>query len=329
MSNFTITIVGTGVIGTSLGLGLKQKGDSLYVIGHDKELACGKEAAKMGAFDKIEWNLVNACEEANLIILAIPLNGVKPTLEAIAPYLKEGVVISDTTSNKVSTLAWAKELLPDHAHFIGGNPVVNSAGLGYKNASVELFKGRLYCLTPAATASEDAVQMMVNFVDLLGADTFFIDPAEHDGLIAATEYLPNLLGLTLIETVSQQISWRETRKLAGGLFRQTTAGADGNPDALAEIFLQNSDTLVHWLDQYTAKLSQLRSLLVDDKTTHETLAQAIDKTVVARLNWLEDFEKGDFTDPELVSPKVERPNFMAQMIGFGRLRRNDSNPPKK
>ena len=69
MSNFTVTIVGTGVIGTSMGLALKQQGDSLYVVGHDKELGRGKEAAKMGAFDKVEWNLINACEAANLAYL--------------------------------------------------------------------------------------------------------------------------------------------------------------------------------------------------------------------------------------------------------------------
>ncbi|MEW5961734.1 MAG: prephenate dehydrogenase/arogenate dehydrogenase family protein, partial [Chloroflexota bacterium] len=90
MSNFTITIVGTGVIGASLGLALKQSQEPLRVLGHDKDLLHAKAGVKQGAFDRAEWNLVNACEPADLIILAIPLNGIRATLAAIAPYLKPG-----------------------------------------------------------------------------------------------------------------------------------------------------------------------------------------------------------------------------------------------
>ena len=76
MSTFTITIVGTGVIGTSLGLALKQKDESLRLVAHDKDLGNAKAAAKLGAFDKVEWNLINACDQADLIMLAIPLSGI-------------------------------------------------------------------------------------------------------------------------------------------------------------------------------------------------------------------------------------------------------------
>ena len=100
MSNFTITIVGAGVIGTSLGLALKQGQDPPRLLVHDKALANANAAVKKGAFDKAEWNLVNACEKADLIFLAIPLDGIRPTLEAIAPYLKENCVISDTSRRR-------------------------------------------------------------------------------------------------------------------------------------------------------------------------------------------------------------------------------------
>ena len=79
MSDFTITIIGTGVIGTSIGLALKQQKDPMRVLGHDKDLTYAQAGVKMGAFDKAEWNLVNACEKADLIILAIPFNGIRST----------------------------------------------------------------------------------------------------------------------------------------------------------------------------------------------------------------------------------------------------------
>ncbi|MCB0193318.1 MAG: prephenate dehydrogenase/arogenate dehydrogenase family protein [Anaerolineae bacterium] len=329
MSTFTITIVGTGVIGTSLGLALKQKDESLRLVAHDKDLGNAKAAAKLGAFDKVEWNLINACDQADLIMLAIPLSGIQFTLKAIADDLKQNVVISDTAASKAIVSTWAEELLPDHAHYVGGNPLVRPTGLGYENAAADLFHGKLYCLTPSASANEQAVQLMVDIIALLGAEAFFLDPAEHDGLTAATEYLPTLLSVALMRTLTQQKTWREQRKLAGQRFEQVTSGAVGDPDSLRDGFLENSDSLTRWLDLTIAHLQQLRSLIAAGHESEETLAQIIDQAVVERTNWMVDVDKGRFTDPELASPKVERPGFLQQMIGFGGFRRRDSDPSKK
>ncbi|MCB0209705.1 MAG: prephenate dehydrogenase/arogenate dehydrogenase family protein [Anaerolineae bacterium] len=329
MTMFTITIVGTGVIGTSLGLALKQKDSSLRLVGHDKDLSHAKAAAKLGAFDKVEWNLINACDQADLIILAIPLSGIHFTLKAIAGDLKQNVVISDTATSKAIVSTWAEELLPTHAHYVGGNPLVHPVGLGYENATADLFRGKLYCLTPSSSTSEQAIQMMVDIVALLEAETFFLDPAEHDGLTTATEYLPAVLSVALMRTLTQQKSWREQRKLAGHQFEQVTSGAVGDPDSLRDGFLENSDALTRWLDLTIAHLQQLRALIAAGHESDETLAQLIDQTVVERTNWLIDVDKGKFTDPELSSPKVERPGFFQQMIGFGTFRRRDSDSSKK
>ena len=329
MSNFTITIVGTGVIGTSLGLALKQKYESLRLIGHDKDLGNAKAAVKLGAFDKSEWNLINACDQADLIILAIPLSGIRPTLEAIAGDLKPNAVISDTATSKLIVSTWAKELLPEQIHYVGGNPLVRPVGSGYEYATADLFKDKLYCLTPAPSANEKAVQLMTDIAALLGAETFFLDPAEHDGLTTATEYLPSLLSVALVRTLAQQKSWREQRKLAGQLFEQVSSGAAGDPDSLRDGFLENGDSLTRWLDLTIAHLQQIRSLIAAGHESDETLAQLIDQAVVERTNWLKDVEKGQFRDPELASPKVESPGFLQQMIGFGSLRRRGPDSSKK
>jgi prephenate dehydrogenase len=327
MGEFTVTVVGTGVIGTSIGLALKKQKESFRLLAHDKELANARAAVKQGAFDKAEWNLVNACEQADLIVLAIPLSGIRPTLEAIGPYLKQGIVITDTCRNKAAPVAWARELLPEHAHFVGGDPVVHPAGLGYDHAAADLFQGKLYCLTPASSASEEAIQLMVNFIALLGAEPFFLDAAEHDGLVTSAENLPRLLSVALLNTLSAQSSWREVRKLAGGLFEQASAGAAGDPDAIKDDFLQNQQALLHWLDLYMTHLLKLRELLVN-QTAGEELAQKIDEAVVTRLNWLDDYKQGKFVDPELASNKVENPGLLSQMVGFGAFRKRSSEGSK-
>jgi prephenate dehydrogenase len=319
MSDFTITIIGTGVIGTSIGLALKQQKDPMRVLGHDKDLTYAQAGVKMGAFDKAEWNLVNACEKADLIILAIPFNGIRSTLEAIAPYLKQDVVITDTTATKAPVLNWAQELLPEQAHFVGGNPIVHPSGAGHEYATADLFQHKLYCVTPAPSANEEAVHLVVGLVSLLGAEPFFLDAVEHDGLLTAVGHLPTLVSSALVNTVAGQGSWRELRKLAGGLFEQVSSGAVGDPDAIKDSLLTNRTNLIHWLDSYTAQLNDLRNLLTTEtEETSEALAVILDKAVVARRDWLAEFQKGRFVDPELVTQKIEKPSLMRQLIGVRR-----------
>lgn len=333
MSDFTITIVGAGVIGTSLAMALKQNDDPPRLIAHDKDFTIAKEAVKMGAFDKADWNLVNACEQADMVVLAIPLNGVKPTLEAIGPYLKEQAVITDTCPSKKIVLDWANEILPDTVHFVGGNPVVHPDGSGYKNARANLFKDRLYCLTPAASTPEDAVHLLTGFISLVGGDPFFLDAAEHDGLMTAVEHLPSLIGVALVNTLSEQHSWRELRKLAGGAFGQASAGANSDPDGLKDNYLENKDMLLTWLDSYTVQLGQLRAMIAStEEDSGEQLAQTIDKAVVARANWLKDYQSGNFRDPELesLSPaNIETPGLLGRMVGFGGGRRKKDSSEKR
>lgn len=318
MSDFTITIVGSGVIGTSLGLALKKTKDAIRVLGHDKDLVNAKAGVKQGAFDRAEWNLVNACEQADLIILAIPLNGVRATLEAVAPYLKQGAVISDTVANKAFVLAWAEELLPEHVHFVGGNPIVQPAGSGHGHATADLFRQKLYCLIPAPSADEQAVQLVVGLVNLLEATPFFLDASEHDGLVAAVTHLPALLSAALVRSLIDLGSWREMRKVAGGLFERVSSGAAGDPEVLKDDLLANRDNLIRWLDTYMTQLQELRALLTSADDSDENLVGLLDKAIVERQNWQTDYEQGRFIDPELKSPEIAKRGLMKQLIGIGR-----------
>jgi prephenate dehydrogenase len=145
-----------------------------------------------------------------------------------------------------------------------------------------------------------------------------VDAAEHDGLLTAVGHLPALLGAALVNTLAGQPSWRELRKLAGGLFQQVTGGAVGDPDAIAENLLANHGSLVHWLDAYLAHLHDLRALLVAGEESAEPLAQTLDKAVVARRDWLKEYQSGRFVEPELATQKIEKPSLMRQLIGMRR-----------
>ena len=121
-----ITIVGLGQIGGSIGLGLgEDSSETIRRTGHDRELGTARMAEKMGAVDRVAINLISAVSDADLIILALPVDQVRETIASIAQDLKEGAVILDTCPVKEAVIAWAGELLPSGRYYVGLTPVLN------------------------------------------------------------------------------------------------------------------------------------------------------------------------------------------------------------
>ena len=262
MPKSRVTIVGLGLIGGSIGLALKQSKLELEIVGHDKDLGVAGRAAKRGAVDKTEWNLINACDGAGLIVLAIPLDGIKDTLAALKANVAAGTIVTDTATTKGQVMEWAKDL-PAGVHFIGGNPVIKPGtvqnGSGIDAADAALFQGATYCLTPQANAAEQAIDTVSGFIGLLGAKPYFIDAAEHDGLMAGVQHLPALLATAFASVVIENPGWRERGKLAGADFRTATELVPTNEKTAREQFLAHRTDLVRWIDAMTIKLSELRS----------------------------------------------------------------------
>lgn len=320
MSNTTISVIGAGLIGTSLGLALKQFKNPPTLIIHDKEPSNSREAIKLGAFDRSHWNLINACETADLIVLAIPTAGIKPTLEALVNDLKEGVIITDTAPTKADVIEAAASVLPPHAHFVGGNPIVSAMNSGPKNARADLFKNALYCLTPTTNTPPEAIGRLEELIRLIGATPFFLDPLEHDGLISGVAGLPALLSLALVQSVTQAPSWREMRKLAGGTFSLVSSGAGGDPDSMAATLIYNKENVLRWAGQAIDSLNTLGELI--EAGDHEALTEHIDQIVVSRTNWQTDFEAQSLSNlAPRSSVALEKPSLFNQLFGFGRSRK--------
>jgi len=241
-----ITIVGLGFIGGSIGLALQRAGREMQIVGHDREPSQARQARRLGAIDRAEWNLIRACEGADMVVLALPPDGLRGTLEALAADLKPCCLVTDTATVKGAVLNWAEELLPPHVAFVGGDPVVQSPGQGLDGARADLFQGRLYCLTPAANVPPAAVQQVAELVRLLGAEPYFLDAEEHDGLRAAVEHLPALLTALLLREVTRSPARREMRRLRGQLLIQASALMSGEAATYRALCLANSSTISYW-----------------------------------------------------------------------------------
>jgi prephenate dehydrogenase len=152
MAKPRIAIVGLGLIGNSIGLALSRETRDFEIVGHDKSNSAAGQAKKLQAVDKTEWNLINACEGAGLVILALPLGAIRDTMQALAGDLATGAVVIDTASVKAPVQAWADELLPSSVAFVGTNPIVASDQTGGAAARADLFEQRTWAICPSSNA---------------------------------------------------------------------------------------------------------------------------------------------------------------------------------
>lgn len=279
-----ITIVGLGLIGASIGMALKKANlKGMEIVGHDRDGEAAGRARRRGAVDRTDWNLISAVREANMIVIATPVMGVRDTFAVIAPHLAEDCVLTDTASTKAHVMLWADELLPPHVSFIGGHPMAGKEVSGADGADPDLFSGCTYCLIPSPKAAPKAVEWVIGLVNILGAKPLFLDATEHDGLAAGISHLPLILSMALVSATTGGNSWREMSKLAASGFRDVSRLASGNPEMSRDICLTNQDSIVRWIDRFIDELGRYRKLVSEGG---DGLLAEFQRVWEAREKWL-------------------------------------------
>jgi prephenate dehydrogenase len=254
-----IAIVGTGLIGASLGMAIRQSmPKAATVVGTDRDRGNSADAQKMGALDKVENSLRSAVEGADIVVVATPVTAIRDVFQAISPYLSEGCLVTDTGSSKAEVMRWAEETLPRHVNFVGGHPMAGKETAGPKNAEANLFRNKTYCVIPAPRARADAVNTWVKIIEGIGARHYFIDAGEHDSFVAAASHLPALLSVALVRTTSRSPSWADIAKVASTGYRDITRLASGDPIMHRDICATNSDLIVSWIDAFMYELYDMR-----------------------------------------------------------------------
>ena len=289
-----VVIVGLGLIGGSIGLGLRRwsaeqaKGGSepLQIIGFDTDLEQQAHAKKLNAIDKTEWRLPNAVKDADIVVLCTPVGAMKDLLGDIAPNLKDGAVVTDVGSTKAEVISWADELLPKTASFVGGHPMAGKS-ISIEGADADLFKGATWCVTPSISASESAVRNVLGMISALGAEAYFVDPHEHDAYVAGISHLPFVLSAALINALGSDSSWKDMKSLTASGFKDMTRLASGSPAMHRDILTTNGDAIVRWIDQFQSALGDLRSTISSsgDPERETKLTQYFEKARDIRAEW--------------------------------------------
>jgi prephenate dehydrogenase len=323
-----VTIIGLGLIGGSIGLALRRwsadNSNALHVIGFDDDMDKQGRAKRMGAVDDTEWSLAAAVKEADVVIVATPVGTMQEVFQNIAEHLKPGAIVTDTGSTKADVMQWAASL-PTTVQFIGGHPMAGKSE-SLEAADANLFAGATWVVCPSVNASDTAIRNVLGIISATNAEAFFADPVEHDSYVAGISHLPFLVAATLVDTVTQDQSWRDMSSLASTGFRDTTRLALGNPQMHRDILMTNREAVVRWIDQLQANLSRSRALLAgDDEGTSAELLEffqrAQDERAKAEVTASRAAEQkmADGVEPGSVGDQMSRMFFG----GFGRKRKGD------
>ena len=294
-----IAIIGLGLIGTSIGLGLKRAKFPVEVVGTDKEPRHRSLAQRRGAVDRAEGSLLGAVRGAKMVIIATPVMAIREVMELIGPELEDGCVVTDTGSTKGDILRWARELLPSHVSFVGGHPMAGKETSGPDTADATLFRGAVYAICPSPLASKDAVAAIAGLADILGATAYYVDPDEHDSYVAAVSHLPFMVSATLMACTSKSPGWREMAHMAASGFRDVSRLASGDPLMHRDIVITNQDGVVHWIDEFIKELYAVRNKIKDD---HEGMERWLIEAWEARARLISGVREGD--QPGVDLPKA-------------------------
>ncbi len=250
-----ITLVGLDVVNTSLGLALKAVAPEIQIMGNDRDRDRAKMAAQAHAVDKTHWNLLSACDGADLVIVSEPQPQLEVDLAALAPELAAEVVVFALASTQRPVQALFQRI-GARAACVSGHLVAPGLTAAATPAASLLQQALCYIVAAPSTSAE-ALQTAANVAEAVGARPCFADADEVDGIIAATEQVPQMLALALLSALAHAGAQRDfERGLSPALGE--IARHSPTPEDLAALSA-NRDNLVRWVSAFSASLQEAAS----------------------------------------------------------------------
>ena len=278
-----LALVGTGLIGGSFALALKQAGAVREVLGVGRNPARLTVARELGLIDRaVDWAEAG---QADCILLALPVGETEAVLQQLAPHLKAGAIVTDAGSTKLNVVEAARAALGARfADFVPGHPIAGSEQSGPGAARADLYRGKRVVLTPQADTRADAVATVRLLWEAAGAQVEMLDAAQHDRIFAAVSHLPHLAAFALVDDLAQRADSDTFFRFAASGFRDFTRIAGSSPEMWRDIALANREAVLAELDAYLAALQALRQAV--DAEDADALLKMFSRARDARENWI-------------------------------------------
>jgi cyclohexadieny/prephenate dehydrogenase len=271
MSIETLTIIGVGLIGGSIGLAAKRRGVCRRVLGVGRQQETLERAQALGAIDRGFLDAAEALAESNLAVFCTPVDRITGQVLAGAVRCRAGTLLTDAGSTKAAIVRSIDGRLPPRIHFVGSHPLAGSEKRGPEHANADLFQGRVTVVTPTAQTNPEAVEQTCAFWQALGSRVRQMTPEEHDQALALTSHLPHLLASALAGVLPEEL-----HELTATGFRDTTRVAAGDPSIWTGIFAQNRRGVLEALGVFMSRLDEFRTAVErgDEQALDDLLAQA-------------------------------------------------------
>ncbi|MBW3557261.1 MAG: prephenate dehydrogenase/arogenate dehydrogenase family protein [Actinobacteria bacterium] len=289
-------VVGTGLIGGSIGMALRARG--WFVTGRDRDQGRAEMALSLGALDAI-----GSDPAAELTFVATPVSAV---VAEAAEALSGGGVVTDVGSVKVPIVTAV-----DHPRFVGGHPMAGSEQEGVQGADPALFEGATWVLTPTASTDPEAYARVRAVVSSLGADVLAVPPQRHDELVAVVSHVPHLTAAALMTLAADGAEEHRTLlRLAAGGFRDMTRIAAGHPGIWPDICADNRQAILGVLDRLIDTLGDLRTIV--DEADRPSLLRTLERARHARVNLPTRLMRAESL-VEVRVPIPDRPGVLAEV----------------
>ena len=249
-----VAIIGTGLLGGSIGLAIRKKRLANEVVGVSRTERSLRLAKKMGAIDRGAARIPQAVRGADLVILATPISAMHPIARQVASHVKPGCLVTDVASTKQQVIRDLEQVFPSNVFFVGSHPLAGREKTGVTHATADLFRGAPCFVVSTRRSSSKSIQKISRFWKALGASVIRIDANRHDEVVSKVSHLPHIAATLLVLSASRS-PW------VGSGFLDTTRIASSDPSMWRDILLSNRQDVARSLNLLERHAKRLRHLI--------------------------------------------------------------------
>ena len=302
-----VAVVGTGLVGGSIGLGLSEHHE---VVGWDEDARSLEVALERGAVSAAADSARSAVAGADLVIMALPVDRMPRLCWSLEHLVDPAAIVTDVGSAKAQIVKEGEAVFGDR--FVGGHPMAGSERRGIESARSDLFEDAWWILTPTDRTSSDAYAQVGETVRSLGAKPVGVDPVAHDALVARLSHLPQIAASAIVEVAAGSGDREALLGLAGAGFRDVTRIAGSDPDMWVAILRSNRAAVLEALDGMGSRLREVGQLIERDRW--DELRSFLDGARTARLElWAKPSDGPPEASVGLTLLVPDRPGVLAEV----------------
>lgn len=255
-----ITLIGIGLIGSSLARVIRREGLAGEIVVSSRNADTLARARKLGLGDRYEADAAEAVRDADLVVVSVPVGASGAVAAQIAPALKPGAIVTDVGSTKASVIAQMQPHIPEGVHFIPGHPLAGTEKSGPEAGFAELFENRWCIFTPLDGTDPEAMEKLSAFWRACGSNIDTMDPQHHDMVLAIVSHLPHIIAYNIVGTADdlETVTEAEVIKYSASGFRDFTRLAASDPTMWRDVCLHNRDAILEMLARFSEDLSSLQ-----------------------------------------------------------------------